>query len=133
MDLALSASECRLLRHLALADMPYSDQDATPVAVRGLDDEKMQNDVRSLTWRGMVAAEGGSLSLTPLGAAAHYAAEVESLSARLVDVSVLADELERLTPSLAREMHAVRQVAVGAWPLEQATRYGSGKNAADAD
>lgn len=81
----------------------------------------------------MVAAEGGSLSLTPLGAAAHYAAEVELLSARLVDVSVLADELERLTPSLAREMHAVRQVAEGAWLLEQAKHYGSGKNAEDAD
>jgi hypothetical protein len=132
-DLSLSASECRLLRHLALADMPYSDQDATPAAVRGLDGEHIQDDVRSLKWRGMVAAEGGSLSLTPLGAAAHYAAQVELLSARLVDMSVLADELERLNPSLAREMHAVRQVAVGAWSLEEATRYGSGKNAADAD
>ncbi|GGT40450.1 hypothetical protein GCM10014713_37770 [Streptomyces purpureus] len=94
-NLSLSASECRLLRHLALADMPYSDQDATPAAVRGLDGEQIQDDVRSLKWRGMVAAEGGSLSLTPLGAAAHYAAQVELLSARLVDMSVLADRTRR--------------------------------------
>ncbi|MGW8551610.1 hypothetical protein [Streptomyces tubercidicus] len=133
MDLSLSASEFRLLRHLALADMPYSDEDATPAAVRGLDVEKMQDDVRSLTWRGMVAADGSSLSLTALGAAAHHAAEAELLSARLVDVSVLADGIEGLSPSLAREMHAVRQVAEGAWPLEKARRYISGKVGTDTD
>jgi hypothetical protein len=124
-DLSLSTSECQLLRHLVLADMPYVDQDAVAVAVRGLDEETVQDDVRSLTWRGMVAADGGRLSITPLGAAAHYASEVEHLSARLVDVVTLADELEHLAPALAREMHAVRQVAQGAWPLEQATRYAS--------
>ncbi|MDH2392386.1 hypothetical protein QCN29_27140 [Streptomyces sp. HNM0663] len=133
MDLSLSASEFRLLRHLALADMPYSDEETTPAAVRGLDDEKMQDDVRSLAWRGMVAADGSNLSLTPLGAAAHYAAEVELLSARLVDVSALADRLERLAPSLAREMHAVRQVTAGAWSLEEARRYVSDKDGTDAD
>ncbi|MCX4701236.1 hypothetical protein [Streptomyces sp. NBC_01373] len=125
MDLSLSASQSQLLRHLVLADMSYANQDAAAVAARGLDEETVQDDVQSLTWRGMVAADGGRLSITPLGAAAHYASEVEYLSARLVDVVTLADELEHLTPASAREMHTVRQVAQGAWSLEQATAYAS--------
>ena len=127
MDLSISASEARLLRHLTLADIPYTLHDVAPLASRGLDEEQVQEDVLSLTWRGMVAADGGSLSITPLGAAAHYASEVEELSARLVDVCTLTDELERLAPSLTHETHAIRQVAQGTWSLEQATQYASGK------
>ncbi|MFH0175484.1 hypothetical protein [Streptomyces cacaoi] len=125
MDLSLSPSEDRLLRHLALADMPYADQDLIPVSARGLNEADVPDDVRTLTWRGMVATDEGSLSLTPLGAAAHYASEAERLTSRLVDVSTLADELERLVPALARETHAVRQVAQGTWSLEQALRFAS--------
>lgn len=132
-DLSLSASEIRLLRHLALADMPYSAEDATPAAVRGLDDERMHNDVQLLAWRGMVTIEGGLLTLTARGAAAYYAAEVELLSVRLVDVSTLTDGLEQLSPSLAREMHAIRQVAAGEWLLDAAMRYVSGEDGSGTD
>lgn len=125
MDLSLSPSECHLLRHLALADMPYSDEDMTSASVRNLDEEALRDDVPTLTWRGMVTVDDGRLSITPLGAAAHYASEAAELSARLVDVHTLAEELERLSPARAREAHAIRQLAQGAWSLEQAMRSAS--------
>ncbi|MFD5319823.1 hypothetical protein [Streptomyces sp. NPDC127098] len=125
MDLFLSASESRLLRHLALADIPYTDDDTIALAVRGLDEEEVRDDARSLAWRGMVTAEADRLSITPLGAAAYYAFEVEQLTVRLSDVCALVDELERAAPALARQTRAVRQVAQGAWTLEEATRYTS--------
>ncbi|MFI1964066.1 hypothetical protein ACH429_08005 [Streptomyces pathocidini] len=123
MELSLSASEARLLSQLALASIRYAADDAIALAVRGLDEEQVHNDIQSLTWRGMVAADGDFLSLTPLGAAAHYACEAEELSARLVDVCTLADALEHLHPNLACGTHAVRQVAQGAWSLERARQY----------
>ena len=125
MDLFLSASESRLLRHLTLADIPYSEEDAIALAVRGLDEDEVREDARSLAWRGMVAAEGDRLSITPLGAAAYYAYEVEQLTARLSDVCALVDELERVAPALGRQTCAVRQVAQGTWSLEEAIRYAS--------
>ncbi|WP_406507010.1 hypothetical protein [Streptomyces sp. NBC_00212] len=45
------------------------------------------------------------------------------LSDRLVEVSVFADELERRAPSLAAELHALRQLAEGAWSVGEATAY----------
>ncbi|MFD7118332.1 hypothetical protein ACFWAA_14960 [Streptomyces sp. NPDC059922] len=79
--------------------------------------------MRTLSWMGLLEVTGEHLTITPRGKAAHFEAECAMLAERLVEVSVFADELQRRTPSLDAEMHALRQLAEGAWSATEATAY----------
>lgn len=118
---ALSPSQLHLLHHLATAEIPSLD--AIAVAVRGLDEANITDDVRTLSWMGLLEVTGGRLTITPRGKAAHFEAECAVLAERLVEVSVFAGELQRRTPSLDAEMHALRQLAEGAWSATEAAAY----------
>ncbi len=72
---------------------------------------------------GLLEVTGEGLVITPRGKAAYFEAECTRLEERLVEVSVFADELQRRTPSLSPEMHALRQLAEGAWSGTEAAAY----------
>ncbi|MBT2541875.1 hypothetical protein J7E99_14460 [Streptomyces sp. ISL-44] len=103
------------------AEIPSPD--AIAVAVRGLDETSIAGDVRTLSWMGLLEVTGEHIAITPRGRAACLEAECATLGERLVEVSVFADELQRRTPSLSAEMHALRQLAEGAWSVTEATAY----------
>lgn len=103
--------------------MPYPDSDGFASAARGLDESSVQDDARVLSWMGLVAVTGDHLAITPPGRAAYFEAECSELSARLAEVNVFADEIERRSPSLAAELHALRQIAEGVWSVDEATEY----------
>ncbi|MFC7217920.1 hypothetical protein ACFQLX_07025 [Streptomyces polyrhachis] len=121
MHLTLSSSQLQLLHHLTLADIPYPD--AVAVAARGLNEATVTDDVRTLSRSGLLEVTGEHLAITPRGKAAHFEAQYAVLAERLVEVSVFADELQRRTPSLSVEMHALRQLAEGAWSGAEAAAY----------
>ncbi|MFF1914488.1 hypothetical protein ACFVYE_23320 [Streptomyces sp. NPDC058239] len=123
MHSALSPSQLQLLQHLMLAEVPHPDTDPVAVAVRDLEEASITDDVRTLSWMGLLEVVGERLAITPRGTAVHFEAECAVLSARLVAVSVFADELQRRTPSLGAELHALRQLAEGAWSVTEATAY----------
>ncbi|MFE3861197.1 hypothetical protein ACFXPT_12300 [Streptomyces goshikiensis] len=97
--------------------------DAVAVAARGLDETIIHGDVQALAWMGLLEVTGESLAITPRGRAARLEAECATLEERLVEVSVFADELQRRTPSLRAEMHALRQLAQGVWSVTEAAEY----------
>ncbi|MEU9143603.1 hypothetical protein [Streptomyces sp. NPDC048349] len=103
------------------AEIPSAD--AIAVAVRGLDETSIASDVQTLSWMGLLEVTGERIAITPHGRAACLEAECASLEKRLVEVSVFADELQRRTPSLSREMYALRQLAEGAWGVTEATAH----------
>ncbi|MFK0233485.1 hypothetical protein [Streptomyces vinaceus] len=93
------------------------------MAARGLDETSIHGDVQTLAWMGLLEVTGESLAITPRGRAARLEAECATLEDRLVEVSAFADELQRRTPSLSAEMHALRQLAQGAWSVTEAAEY----------
>ncbi|QKV95930.1 hypothetical protein HUT19_32785 [Streptomyces sp. NA02950] len=93
------------------------------MAVRDLEEASIADDVRTLSWMGLVETRGERLAITPRGRAVHFEAECAVLSARLAEVSVFADALQRRTPSLGAELHALRQLADGAWSVTEAVAY----------
>ncbi|MQY40020.1 hypothetical protein SRB17_80490 [Streptomyces sp. RB17] len=106
-----------------LAEVPHPDTDPVAVAVRDLEEASIANDVRTLSWMGLLEVRGERLAITPHGRAVHFEAECAALSARLAEVSAFADDLQRRTPSLAAEMHALRQLADGTWSVAEAVAY----------
>ncbi|WP_167746269.1 hypothetical protein [Streptomyces melanosporofaciens] len=80
-------------------------------------------DLEDLSWMGLLEVKGEHLAITPRGRAAHFEAECAALSARLAEVSVFADTLQQRTPSLGAELHALRQLADGAWSVTEAVAY----------
>ncbi|MFJ9869833.1 hypothetical protein [Streptomyces sp. NPDC101165] len=123
MHSALSPSQLQLLQHLMLAEVPHPDTDPAAVAVRDLEEASITDDVQTLSWMGLLEVRGEHLAITPHGRAVHFEAECAVLSARLAEVSVFADDLQRRTPSLGAELHALRQLADGAWSLTEAVAY----------
>lgn len=117
----LTASERRLLGHLALADFPHPDVQPGSAAARELDEDQLRADIEVLRRAGMVTVEG-LMSITDLGMVAYLAAERNDLEATLVDVSALADELQRRDP-VSAVPHVLRQLAQGIWSLEQALAH----------
>src|SRR6476660_3526526 len=113
---ALTASERQLLEHLALADFPHPDVQPESAAARGLDEAQLRADIGELRGAGLVTVVEGVLSITNLGMVAHLAAERNELEAILIDVSALADELQRRDP-LNAVPHILRQLAQGVWTL----------------
>jgi hypothetical protein len=103
------------------AEIPFPD--ATAAAVRGLDETSITDDVRTLSWMGLLEVTGEGLAITPRGRAARLEVECATLEERLVEVSAFAGELQRRTPSLSVEMHALRQLAEGAWSITEAAKY----------
>ncbi|MFJ5550519.1 hypothetical protein [Streptomyces sp. NPDC093225] len=97
--------------------------DAVAVAARDLDETSVKGDVQTLSWMGLLEVAGESLTITPRGRAARLEAECARLEERLVEVSVFADQLQRRAPSLGAEMHALRQLAEGAWSMTEAAAY----------
>ncbi|MFD3940370.1 hypothetical protein ACFWSF_36630 [Streptomyces sp. NPDC058611] len=118
----LTSSEKQLLGHLALADFPHPDSEPKSAAARGLDERQLHSDIEELRRSGQVTVTEGRLSITELGMIAYLAAERGELEATLVDVSALADELQRRDP-LSAVPHSLRQLAQGAWPLDQALTH----------
>jgi hypothetical protein len=106
-----------------LAEMPHPHRGAASLAARGLNEDRVREDVNSLAWMGLLDTDGDSVSITSQGIAVHYEAESEALTARLVDVVTFADELELRSPALDDELHALRQLAQGAWTLEKAITH----------
>ncbi|WP_157855222.1 hypothetical protein [Kitasatospora purpeofusca] len=104
-----------------IAEIPSPDPIAA--AVRGLDEESNTSDVQTLSWMGLLEVTGEGLVITARGKAAYFEAEYAAVEERLAEVSAFADELQRLTPSLAPEMHALRQLAEGAWNRTEAAAY----------
>ncbi|MFF7587226.1 hypothetical protein ACFZCK_06985 [Kitasatospora purpeofusca] len=104
-----------------IAEIPSPDPVAA--AVRGLDEESSTSDVQTLSWMGLLEATGERLVITARGKAAYFEAECAALGERLAEVSAFADELQRLTPSLGPEVHALRQLAEGAWNGREAAAY----------
>ncbi|MDH6137034.1 hypothetical protein P3T37_006465 [Kitasatospora sp. MAA4] len=121
MHSVLSPSQLQLLHHLVIAEIPSPD--AIAAAVRGLDQESSADDVQTLSWMGLLEVKGEGLVITPRGKAAYFEAECTTLGERLIEVSAFADELQRRTPSLSPEMHALRQLAEGAWSGTEAVAY----------
>ncbi|WP_457492764.1 hypothetical protein [Streptomyces sp. P5_D11] len=106
-----------------LAEVPHPDTDPVAVAVRDLGEASITDDVQTLSWMGLLEVRGKRLAITPLGRAVHFEAECAVLSARLVEVSVFANDLQRRTPSHGAELHALRQLAEGAWSVTEAAAY----------
>ncbi|MER5801651.1 hypothetical protein [Streptomyces mirabilis] len=106
-----------------LAEVSHPDTDPVAVAVRDLEEASIADDVRTLSWMGLLEVKGERLAITPHGRAVHFEAECAVLSARLVEVSLFADDLQRRTPSLDAELHALRQLANGAWSVTEAVAY----------
>ncbi|MET9987135.1 hypothetical protein [Streptomyces rochei] len=119
---ALTPSERQLLGHLALADFPHPDVEPKSAAARGLDECRLRADIKELRRTGQVTVAKGQLSITELGMVAYLAAERDELEATLVEVSALADELQRRDP-LSAVQHSLRQLAQGAWTLDQALAH----------
>ncbi|MFF9867072.1 hypothetical protein ACF1G0_16900 [Streptomyces sp. NPDC013953] len=120
---ALSPSQLHLLQHLMLAEVPHPDTDPVSVAVRDLEEASIADDVQTLSWMGLLEVRGKRLAITPRGRAVHFEAECAVLSTRLAEVSGFADDLQRRTPSLSAELHALRQLADGAWSVTEAMAY----------
>ncbi|MFF2087877.1 hypothetical protein ACFVVM_29205 [Nocardia sp. NPDC058176] len=118
---ALSPSQIQVLHHLVTAEIPAPD--AIAATVRGLDQESITADVQTLSWMGLLEVTGESLVITPRGKAVYFEAECATLGERLAEVSVFADEMQRRTPSLSPEMHALRELAEGAWTGTEAVAY----------
>ncbi|MEV8030765.1 hypothetical protein [Streptomyces sp. NPDC086182] len=106
-----------------LAEVPHPDTDPAAVAVRDLEETSIADDVQTLSWMGLLEVRGERLAITPHGRAAHFEAECAALSARLVEVHVFADHLQRRTPSIGTELHALRQLADGSWSVTEAVAY----------
>jgi hypothetical protein len=106
-----------------LAEVPHPDTDPVSVAVRDLEEASVQDDVQTLSWMGLLEVRGERMAITPHGRAAHFEAECAVLSTRLAEVSGFADDLQRRTPSLSAELHALRQLANGAWSVPEAMAY----------
>ncbi|MEV5175052.1 hypothetical protein AB0L10_29120 [Streptomyces flaveolus] len=118
----LRSSERQLLGHLALADFSHPDTEPEPAAARGLDECQLRSDIEELRRTGQVTVVEGRLSITELGTVAYLAAERDKLEATLVEVSALADELQRRDPGSVVP-HSLRQLAQGAWTLDQALAH----------
>ncbi|MDQ1008297.1 hypothetical protein QFZ82_002782 [Streptomyces sp. V4I23] len=106
-----------------LAEVPRPDSDPVSVAVRDLEEASIPDDVQTLSWMGLLEVRGERLAITPRGRAVHFEAECAVLSTRLAEVSAFADDLQRRTPSLSAELHALRQLADGAWNVTEAMAY----------
>ncbi|MBM9506714.1 hypothetical protein [Actinacidiphila acididurans] len=118
----LTSSQKQLLGHLALADFPHPDAEPASAAARGLDECRLRADIEELCNTRQVTVAEGHLSITELGVVAYLAAERDELAATLVDVSALADELRRRDP-VSAVPHSLRQLAQGAWSLDQALAH----------
>ncbi|MEU8731755.1 hypothetical protein AB0C68_20540 [Streptomyces tendae] len=123
MHSVLSPSQLQLLRHLMLAEVPHPDADPVSVAVRDLEEASLPGDVQTLSWMGLLEVRAERLAITPRGRAVHFEAECAVLSTRLAEVTAFADDLQRRTPSLSAELHALRQLVSGAWSVTEAMAY----------
>ncbi|MFG3112604.1 hypothetical protein [Streptomyces tendae] len=72
---------------------------------------------------GLLEVKAERLAITPRGRAVHFEAECAVLSTRLAEVTAFADDLQRRTPSLSAELHALRQLVSGAWSVTEAMAY----------
>ncbi|GAB3119833.1 hypothetical protein GCM10027160_34650 [Streptomyces calidiresistens] len=114
-----------LLRELDLGDLPAPDTSPESYTARGLDPDAVRDVLPFLKWTGLVErpdGDGGTVRLTPLGAATRLDAECDGLAERLGAVVSFADTISRgAAPRLAA--HALRCLADGTWTLEQAEAH----------
>lgn len=121
----LSPLQQHLLRELDLCDLPAPERTPESYTARDLDTDEVRDALPSLLWAGLVEkrnGSGGSLRLTPLGAAALRAAECDELTARLSAVVSFADTVSLGTAPRAAG-YALAQLAEGTWSLEEAQSY----------
>lgn len=124
--MALTDSQYRLLAELALGDLPAPGHEPGLASARGLDPETVRTDVPALSWMGLVAVTDGNLSATALGTAVLHRTERENAEIRLAEVAAFADALELADePGFdhRRASHALRNLAQGAFSLEEAVGY----------
>ncbi|MFJ8728915.1 hypothetical protein [Streptomyces bauhiniae] len=121
----LSPLQQQLLQELDLCDLPVPETAPESYLARDLDTDEIEEALPGLLWAGLVERRGGdlgSLSLTPLGAAAVRAAECDELTTRLSAVVSFADTVSA-GPAPRPTGLALRRLAEGAWTLEQAKSY----------
>ncbi|MFC9158208.1 hypothetical protein ACFTT0_24870 [Streptomyces bauhiniae] len=113
------------MQELDLCDLPAPETAPESYLVRDLDTDQLQDALPGLLWAGLVERRGGelgSLSLTPLGAAALRAAECDELTARLSAVVSFAETVSAGAAPRPAGL-ALRRLAEGTWTLEQAKSY----------
>ncbi|MFJ9039085.1 hypothetical protein ACIRF8_21125 [Streptomyces sp. NPDC102406] len=121
----LSPLQQRLLRELDLCDLPALDTAPESYTARGLDTGEVRDVLPGLLWAGLVEkrnGSGGTLRLTPLGAAALRAEECDELTARLSAVVSFADTVS-LGAAPRAAGYALARLAEGTWSLEEAQSY----------
>ncbi|MGC5036316.1 hypothetical protein ACPXCS_01930 [Streptomyces sp. DT190] len=121
----LSPLQQHLLQELDLGDLPAPERAPEPYLARNLDTDEVRDALPTLEWAGLVerrGGDGGSLALTPLGAATLREAECDELAARLRAVASFADTVSRGAPPRVAG-HALKRLAQGTWTLEQAESY----------
>ncbi|MET8180995.1 hypothetical protein [Streptomyces sp. NPDC005336] len=124
-SLPLSPLHHRMLRELDLGDLPAPEAEAASWAARGLDADEVRDALPTLLWAGLVEEKGGAggtIALSPSGAAALYAAQCDELTARLSAVAAFADTVARGAASRPAG-YALKQLAEGAWALAQAEAH----------
>ncbi|MET8269451.1 hypothetical protein [Streptomyces sp. NPDC005096] len=94
----LSPPQQHLLRELDLCDLPAPEAAPESYADRDLDTHEVRDVLPTLLWAGLVErrdGDGGSLQLTPVGAAALRAAQCDELMDRLSAVASFANTVSR--------------------------------------
>lgn len=122
----LRESQYQILTELMRSTLPDPVRDPGSVVARGLDPQQVKADMPTLLWMGVITETNGTLSATAFGAALFHRAEQEKAENRLSEVVAFADALEASTESgvdYPRIPHALRQLAQGAFSLDEAVGY----------